>query len=324
MERWRQGELRDSRSQQHVEDQHVRAVEEAEAWILAWWRDSRKVRSGGDEEEVMMHNYSTHVKPSRPLAIGGRVRLLAFPKAAPTTPGTDLSKFKTYDPHVVGVVARIEEGTEGWARVTILNQCRGNAVKLVELDIVYVPNETIQRGTLQTEEREPRWEATILPQQCIAHPSHISSRGHHGHHGHHGDGRERAGGCGRARRDGRGESGRAGDEQWAGNEERAGNERWAGNGGRTERNGRDGDHRDREERTVRIEHGGRNRDEGERSAQLMCGAEECGLDPMTGENRRETGRTWNVMEKRVRKEVPKRSLEGTLRLHMWLRYDWAT
>lgn len=55
----------------------------------------------------------------------------------------------------------------------------------------------------------------------------------------------------------------------------------------------------------------------------MCRAEECGLAPLPGKVGEHPGRVWKVMDKRVRKTVSTQGLEGELKLHMWMRYDWA-
>ncbi len=343
--------LRDSRSQRNCLEESVRRVRpdeeetRVEAVVLAWWKSCRKQYGvqGGNEglaDEETIHVYTTHIRPSKPLTVGGRVKLLALPKAAPTAPSASLQDFKAYDPHVMGVVGGIEEGDkEGWVKATIHNRCRGNTVRTVELEILYVPNETARIATLKDTWNSSGWRLVRLPMECIAH---LGDTGRLGHLG------RRTRGSDGARETRSGDGTRCGDETQSmdgmrsGNGTRDGNGARSGdgtqdadgvrNGGRARAGGSDGGGRRDEIRYMEEDgerRGSTDRREGgcrdvnsARNAET-CGAEECGLRPPPGKAGGRTGRFWNVMETRVRKEEATRGLEGALKLHMWLRYDWA-
>ncbi len=140
----------------HIEDKAVRGEgkEEAkeETTVLAWWKayGSGHKRMGGVKTHE--HVYSTTLQPSTPLEPGTRVRLVALTKNRKTMRGATLDHYQPYEPHVVGRVAKISGEEEGWTRVTILNECRGNDVAKVELEIPHVPGVTIRDGLLDETE----------------------------------------------------------------------------------------------------------------------------------------------------------------------------
>ncbi len=295
---------RDSRSRENKAKEPAGEMVTGGTQVLAWWKNSRRDCYQGEEadgEEV--HIYTTHVKPTKPLAVGERVQLLALPKAAPTTPGANLNAYKAYDPHVIGEVWEIEEAEEGWATVKIRNRCRGNAIERVELEIVYIAGNTVQHGELRAARSDSEWDPVELPMESLAH---LQSSGRHEHLGHRGH---------LGRRGAAGESGDARRSVRMGRNGVAERDWMAERNGMTERHGRPDGAMETHETVGRHGKDGR--------GQVMCGAEECGLDPLPGRAEGDMRRRWKVMEKRVRRTVPTHGLEGTLKMHMWLKYDWA-
>ncbi|KAI0699325.1 hypothetical protein C8T65DRAFT_697708 [Cerioporus squamosus] len=273
----------DSRSQRKDTNQPPGDIQQTEAWALAWWKDCRKVHSHEEGRDEMVHVYKTHVKPSQPLVVGKRARIFAMPRFAPTTPGAILRDHKAYDPHIAGIVEEITAMEEGWAKVTIRNLCRGNAIRSVELDIIHAPGETVQSERLPEIPSRHGWTLEEIPPECVAHL-----------------GRQRP--CGVRGKDGRldlldehgGLNGSVDRRVFLArreDKERDGSRRWSGNGAPY--------------------------------GQETCGAEECGLEPRAGQAESGAGRPWKVMETRVKREEPRQGLDGVLKLHLWLRYEWA-
>ncbi len=71
----------DSRSQRNETAVWTEDEEDDEIWALAWWEGYGRGQSG-EEEDGAKHRYKTHLRPSKPFAIGERIRLLAMPKSA--------------------------------------------------------------------------------------------------------------------------------------------------------------------------------------------------------------------------------------------------
>ncbi len=317
---------RDSRSRRDETGWKIKEEIEHDTWILAWWKDHKMVLKQGGEGEETVHIYKTHIRPSRPLVVGERARIFAMPRAAPTAPGTRLHDYKAYDPHVYGEIEEIGDANEGWVKVKIRNLCKGNAITMVELDVIHAPGKTVRAGSQHREAGEQRWRLEEPQPACIAHLEQHGSRGSRGR-----TGRQDA-------RSGRGETRGAEPHRW--NLTRHGEHAVGGRSasplrratcgahpdtrddsaceGETERSGRERHHGGTERRK---EAGDRER---ERTAgRMTCGAEACLLEPRQGHAGRTSTRTWGVMDARVRRDESTQSLEGELKMHMWLRYDWA-
>ncbi len=312
----------DSRSRRNETDVWMRDEGDEgdeEIWALAWWEGYGRERSG-EEEDGAKHRYKTHLKPSKPLAIGERVRLLAMPKSAPTTPGAWLHDYRAYDPHVVGVVMEIKESTEGWAKATIRNLCRGNTVRTVELDMAYTTDETAQDGQLSGKWATREWGIEEPPMECTAHLRRPRRSGRRaGKHERHDAQDVRDGdvgtpstrtirSCGAERVGGAVRNGRAERNNGAERSGRAERDEGVERGGEAERR-RAGEERRRKE--------------GVWTGRMTCGAGECGLTPQPGSAARRAGRPWKVMSIRVRKEEPTTGLEGATGRHMWLKDGWT-
>lgn len=116
---------------------------ETGAVVCAWWtgNGAPHERTGG--QRALAHMYATRLKPTKPLKEGGRVRLVALAKARTPAPVASIDSYDPYEPHVHGVVISIVETETGWARATIINECKGNSVAVIDLDIPYAPGVTV-------------------------------------------------------------------------------------------------------------------------------------------------------------------------------------
>ncbi|RDX55009.1 hypothetical protein OH76DRAFT_1529665 [Lentinus brumalis] len=116
---------------------------DAETIVCAWWTGMGAPHERPDGQKILSHMYETSLEPTRPLEEGRTVRLLALPKCTIPLPVASIDWYSPYEPHVYGEVIRIVDLGEGWARATMLNECKGNAVGVVDLDIPNVPGVTI-------------------------------------------------------------------------------------------------------------------------------------------------------------------------------------
>ncbi len=90
------------------------------------------------------HVYKLAIRPTEPVTIGRRVRILALTPIAHHRPCVPIEQYDTHNPHVVGVVTEIErrdgrsDGVEHAKQDTMIvkikNECRGNAVARVLLE----------------------------------------------------------------------------------------------------------------------------------------------------------------------------------------------
>ena len=94
---------------------------------------------------MMTHVYTLQARPPRPLAVGMVLRILATSPVIYRVPGVLAQMQDTYDAHVVGRVTDISLSRDGWATVTIENECRVNPVKRVEVEVPFAPGVTIQQ-----------------------------------------------------------------------------------------------------------------------------------------------------------------------------------
>lgn len=131
--------------------------EESETVVCAWWTGygAQHEKPGG--RKVQAHVYTSKLKPTRPLEEGMSVRVLALPAAMCVVPMASTDYYEVYEPHVCGEIIRISTTVEGWARVTVINSCRGNAVGVVDLDIPDVPGVTISRCGPARPARKLEW-----------------------------------------------------------------------------------------------------------------------------------------------------------------------
>lgn len=92
-----------------------------------------------------MHEYQLAIQPSTPIRLGQRVRLLALTPLMLQSDNLP-HQFDTHDTHVVGTVTDLgDKRTEGVSRgttgvvtrtATIQNECRGNMVDAVSLEVI--------------------------------------------------------------------------------------------------------------------------------------------------------------------------------------------
>ncbi|RDX52305.1 hypothetical protein OH76DRAFT_1416838 [Lentinus brumalis] len=122
--------------------------DQREATVYAWWKayGNDHEKTGGQRTHT--HVYATRFHPSMPLDMGQRVKIVALAKDRTTITATSLEEYQPYEPHVVGTVDKIERSSPGWARVSLNNECRGNRVGRVEVEIPFKAGVTISIGRL--------------------------------------------------------------------------------------------------------------------------------------------------------------------------------
>ncbi|KAI0722299.1 hypothetical protein C8T65DRAFT_691928 [Cerioporus squamosus] len=109
-----------------------------------------------------VHKYKLAIRPTEIVKAGRRVKILALGQTAYHEPHTPLGQYTTYDPHVVGTVAATlgDDGadvgkTRGSTKTFVIdNECRGNLVECVELEIAGDDGETEPR---ERRGRKRRW-----------------------------------------------------------------------------------------------------------------------------------------------------------------------
>ncbi|TFK85086.1 hypothetical protein K466DRAFT_566841 [Polyporus arcularius HHB13444] len=101
--------------------------------------------------------YETNLKPTSPLEEGGRVRLIALPRITTPIPMAAIERYQPYEPHVCGEVIRIAELGSVWARATIINECAGNRVGVIDLDLPNAPGITTWRTAAEGGAEAPGW-----------------------------------------------------------------------------------------------------------------------------------------------------------------------
>ncbi|TFK81929.1 hypothetical protein K466DRAFT_631853 [Polyporus arcularius HHB13444] len=167
-----------------------------EAVVYAWWKTYGEEHEKTGGTKAQRHVYTTTLRPTTQLGLGTRVRLVALAKGTTTTLGASLRQYNPYDPHVVGTAVNITQQRPGWVTITLRNECRGNNVGMVDLEMPYVPGETVRCCCLEgadecqeSTEETPRddderwWMATRcgaekcgtlfkqFPQQGLSHPA---------------------------------------------------------------------------------------------------------------------------------------------------------
>ncbi|KAI0730638.1 hypothetical protein C8Q76DRAFT_792789 [Earliella scabrosa] len=86
-----------------------------------------------------IHVYAVEVPPPLPLAVGMHVRIFAISPAQFYAPKADDDDFAAYDAHVVGrIVARVAI-LERRVVMEVVNECGANTVRVVWLEVPYVP-----------------------------------------------------------------------------------------------------------------------------------------------------------------------------------------
>ncbi|KAI0719516.1 hypothetical protein C8T65DRAFT_693184 [Cerioporus squamosus] len=113
-----------------------------------------------------IHEYRLAIKPTEEIWPGRRIRLLALTQIAYYLPKVPIGQYDTYDPHVVGLVSDV---TTRWeivpgsltrkrrTTVRVENECRGNAVVVVDLEI---PEDD---GDMTREDNVRHVEAAVRP-----------------------------------------------------------------------------------------------------------------------------------------------------------------
>ncbi|TFK82170.1 hypothetical protein K466DRAFT_568584 [Polyporus arcularius HHB13444] len=161
------GERRESRNSKATTNKTQEAV------VYAWWKGFGEDHEKTGGARTQRHVYATVLRPTTPLDFGMRVRVVALVKGRRETMEKTLDQLGPYDPHVFGVVEGITRLRSGWARITIVNECWGNEVGKVDVEIPYAPTLTIQRRwtveleeeTVATEavpkEKDPEWQSAL-------------------------------------------------------------------------------------------------------------------------------------------------------------------
>ncbi|KAI0719302.1 hypothetical protein C8T65DRAFT_693299 [Cerioporus squamosus] len=134
--------------------------------VCAWWTGYGALHTRQDGRKVHAHTYQTTLKPTRPLVTGGRVRFLALPTTRAPVPVAHIVQYDPYEPHVNGVVLDVSSTRRGWAKVTVVNECNGNAVGIVDLDIPEVIGVTIGRYAASGEPCAASWIGEA-PEGCL-------------------------------------------------------------------------------------------------------------------------------------------------------------
>ncbi len=135
--RERKGEVWDE------EDEVRGRLDGDEATVCAWWTGYGAQHEKGHGEQSLAHVYLTKMRPTKPLEEGRKVKILALPATRRLVPDANVNHYDLYDPHVRGEVIKIIRTRAGWARATVINECRGNAVGIIDLDIPDIPGVTV-------------------------------------------------------------------------------------------------------------------------------------------------------------------------------------
>lgn len=125
--------------------------------VCAWWKGYGAPHQRMDGQRALAHVYATQLKPTRPLEEGRRVSLIALPVTKKPAPIATIEHYEPYDPHIHGEVIRIIDLGAGWARATIINECSGNRVGVIDLDLPYIPEITVREIQSWARSRVPAW-----------------------------------------------------------------------------------------------------------------------------------------------------------------------
>ncbi|TFK80512.1 hypothetical protein K466DRAFT_569599 [Polyporus arcularius HHB13444] len=135
-----------TRKRAEEDDGRNEAEEETkETTVFAWWKEFGEDHQKIGGTRAQRHVYSTTLKPTAPLDLGMSVRVVALAKGKKAEPGRTLVQYGAYDPHIVGTVTRMSRKQPGWWKVTIQNECGGNEVGIVDLEIPHAPGLTVRR-----------------------------------------------------------------------------------------------------------------------------------------------------------------------------------
>lgn len=104
------------------------------------------------------HVYSLAAWPSARISEGSKIRLLALSKPQYHLPLPLSLRFDSYDPHIVGCIAKIRCLPEGLVSATIVNECWRNAVSVIELEIPNV-EDVLCSGSRPRQDRIPAQKA---------------------------------------------------------------------------------------------------------------------------------------------------------------------
>ncbi len=160
---------------------------EDEAEIYAWWTAFGDDHEKSGEERAQRHVYTTQLRPTAPIELGMSVRIIALAKDKGRRKETMLERYNPYEPHIVGTVVGITRKEPGWVRITLRNECQGNEVGMVDVEIPHVTGTTVRRrwldiaedGLIQTDEapRPGRSSARMLAGLCRAKECSLAPRG---------------------------------------------------------------------------------------------------------------------------------------------------
>ncbi|KAI0702104.1 hypothetical protein C8Q76DRAFT_697840 [Earliella scabrosa] len=90
------------------------------------------------------HVYAVEIPPPLPLAVGMSIRIFAISPAQFYAPKADDDLLAAYDAHVVGkIVARVA-ALERRVVMEVVNECGANTVRVVWLEVPYVPGVMVE------------------------------------------------------------------------------------------------------------------------------------------------------------------------------------
>lgn len=122
--------------------------------VYARWKGDEPMQDFTRTLSGRMHRYEVPIKPTAPLQVGQRVRILALSRVAFHAPSVVYPRYETYDPHIVGVVVAVVEKGEHAVTFEVANQCEANPVRRVKLTIQWIPDVTAR---VRPEDEHVNW-----------------------------------------------------------------------------------------------------------------------------------------------------------------------
>ncbi len=83
----------------------------------------------------LKHTYELVIQPDEPTMIGRQVRILAISPITFYAPEAPINELDTYDPHIVGTIVESWRADNGRSRLRVMNECRSNKVREVEMEL---------------------------------------------------------------------------------------------------------------------------------------------------------------------------------------------
>ncbi|KAI0717458.1 hypothetical protein C8T65DRAFT_694318 [Cerioporus squamosus] len=104
--------------------------------LIARWKSLQEA-GPKTKAKALKHRYELVIRPDEPIVTGRCVRILATSPIAYSSPDVPTGELDTYDPHLIGRVVEVWRAEEdpSKARARVMNTCRRNRVREVELDL---------------------------------------------------------------------------------------------------------------------------------------------------------------------------------------------